>query len=69
MATPTFTRKQFTEFFRLVNMSSSAHQMDRINSRLEMPAFIKENGRETCNAMWELISGGVTPSTLDPEIK
>lgn len=69
MATPTFTRKQFTEFFRLVNMSSSAHQMDRINSRLEMPGFIKEAGRENCNAMWELISGGVTPSTLNPEIK
>lgn len=69
MATQTFTRKQFTEFFRLVNMSGSPHQMDRINSRLEMPNFIKENGRETCNAMWELISGGTTPSTLNQEIK
>lgn len=69
MATKKFTRKQFTEFFRLVNMSDSPHQMDRINSRLKMPRFIEENGRETCNAMWELISGGTTPSTLSPEIK
>lgn len=65
----TFTRKQFNDFFRLVQMSGSAHQMDRINSRLDMPAFIKATGRANCDAMYELISGGVTPTTLNPEIK
>lgn len=69
MAIPTFTRKQFTEFFRLVNMSGSPHQMDRITSRLEMPKFVEAVGRKNCNSMWALINGGVTPSTLDPEIK
>lgn len=43
--------------------------MDRINSRLEMPKFIKVVGREPCDRMWDLISGGTTPSTLDQEIK
>lgn len=59
-----FTKEEFAEFFRLVNMSDSPSQMDRINSRLEMPGFVRKTGRDKCDRMWELISGGVTPSTL-----
>ncbi|QCW18488.1 hypothetical protein bas09_0058 [Changchunvirus paulsarasin] len=61
----TFTKEQFSEFFRLVQMSGSCNQMDRINSRLDMPKFIKEHGRDKCNEMWRLIESGVTPSTLE----
>lgn len=63
-----FTEKEFEQFFRLVNMSGSADQMDRINSRLEMPKFIEAVGRKTCDRMWHLIEHyGVTPATLRSE--
>lgn len=62
-----FTKDQFSEFFRLVNMSGSSDQMDRINSRLDMPKFINEVGRETCDRMYKLITDGKTPSTLKDE--
>lgn len=60
-----FTKEQFSEFFRLVNMSGSSDQMDRINSRLDMPKFIRETGRKECDEMYNLIADGVTPSTLE----
>lgn len=62
-----FNRTQFGRFFNLVNASGSADQMDRINSRLDMPKFIKEVGRETCDRMYKLITDGKTPSTLKDE--
>lgn len=62
-----FTETEFKQFFRLVNMSGSANQMDRINSRLEMPKFIESVGRKTCDKMWSLINQGVTLETLKPE--
>lgn len=62
-----FTREQFGKFFKLVNMSRSSDQMDRINSRLDMREFIKEVGRVKCDEMHELIENGVTPATLKIE--
>ena len=62
-----FTREQFGKFFKLVNMSRSSDQMDRIDSRLDMPEFINEVGRDKCDEMYELIVNGVTPSTLKVE--
>lgn len=62
-----FNRTQFEKFFNLVLASGSPNQMDRINSRLGMPKFIKEAGREACDRMWELIEAGYTPSTLKDE--
>lgn len=50
--------EEITEFKRLVNMSASPHQMDRINSRLDMPHFVKKTGREKCQAMWEHLEAG-----------
>ena len=62
-----FTKEEFEQFFRLVNMSGSADQMQRINARLDMPAFIKSVGRPACDKMWSLIESGVTPATLTAE--
>lgn len=64
-----FTKEEFSRFFKLVEMSGSANQMDRINCRIDMPLFIKEVGRDKCDKMWELIAFGVTPSTVDKHIK
>lgn len=60
-----YTKEQFAEFFKLVSMSGSANQMDRIDSRLAMPGFIERVGRETCNEMWADIESGVTPQSLE----
>lgn len=64
-----FSKDQFVEFFNLVNKSGSPNQIDRIHARLEMPQFIEAVGKAKCDEMWELIKSGVTPSTLDSEIK
>ena len=54
MPKPTFTKQEYSRFVRLVRMSGSHNQMDRITSRLEMPKLVKELGREKCEAMWEV---------------
>ena len=59
-----FTHDEFKEFFKLVNMSGSNDQMDRINSRLSMPGFVDRVGRDKCDQMWALIEEGYTPTTL-----
>ncbi len=50
-----YTKKELKEFRKLVEMGESQNQMDRINSRLEMPNFIKRVGREKCDAMFEVL--------------
>ncbi|MEG2969485.1 MAG: hypothetical protein RSC54_24075 [Pseudomonas sp.] len=62
-----FNRTQFERFFNLVNASGSSDQMDRINSRLDMPKFVREVGRLSCDRMYALIDNGVTPSTIKEE--
>lgn len=47
-----YSKEEYRRFVRLVRMSGSHQQMDRITSRLEMPKLIKELGREKCDAMW-----------------
>lgn len=54
----TWTKEDITKFKRLVDMGASRNQMDRINSRLDMPQFIKDHGRSKCNAMYDIISSG-----------
>lgn len=54
----TWTKEDITKFKRLVDMGGSANQMDRINSRLDMPGFIKEHSREKCDAMFKVICDG-----------
>lgn len=49
-----YTKQEYSRFVRLVRMSGSHDQMDRITSRLEMPKLVKELGQEKCQAMWEV---------------
>lgn len=44
-----YTKDEYRRFKKLVEMGESRVQMDRINSRLQMPAFIEEVGRAKCN--------------------
>jgi len=50
-----YTIAQLNQFRRLVEMGESQNQMDRIKSRLEMPGFIEEVGREKCDEMIEVL--------------
>lgn len=55
MSEVNYTEEELNEFRELVELGESCHQMDRINSRLEMPKFIKRVGREKCDAMFEVL--------------
>lgn len=48
-----YTKPEIDEFRRLVELGESLRQMDRIESRLEMPRFVERVGREKCDAMFE----------------
>jgi len=50
-----YTQEELKEFRRLVQMGESSRQMDRIESRLEMPRFIEKVGRQKCDAMFEVL--------------
>ena len=56
MSDITYTDEEISEFETLVLMGESQDQMDRINSRLEMPLFIEKHGREKCDLMFKAIS-------------
>lgn len=55
MSEVNYTEEELNEFRELVELGESCHQMDRINSCLEMPNFIKRVGREKCDAMFEVL--------------
>jgi hypothetical protein len=55
-----YTQKELKEFRRLVELGESLQQMDRIESRLEMPKFIERVGREKCDAMFEQLKREVS---------
>jgi hypothetical protein len=48
----TWTDEELAEFDRLVDKVSSRNQIQRIESRFEMPKFIEKHGKEKCDAMW-----------------
>jgi hypothetical protein len=48
-----WTADELKRFKRLADLSGSPRQMDRIESRIEMPKFVKEHGKEKCDAMWK----------------
>ena len=50
-----YTKEELDEFRNLVELGESLHQMDRIESRLAMPEFIKRVGREKCDFMFEIL--------------
>ena len=53
-----YTPEEFLEFKRLVVLGESRLQMDRIESRLKMPDFIKQHGKEKCDAMFAKLCEG-----------
>ena len=58
MSEVSFTPEDMNEFTQLVILGESHDQMSRITSRLEFPAFIERVGRETCNAMFDILMEG-----------
>jgi hypothetical protein len=51
----TYTKSELNEFRKLVEMAESHDQMDRINSRFDMPKFIERVGKEKCDTMFEVL--------------
>lgn len=50
-----FTKVLLKKFDHLTMASCSSAQMERIRARLALKAFIKEHGKEKCDAMWAVI--------------
>lgn len=48
----TFTKAELKKFDNLTMATSSRHQMERITARLALNNFIKEHGKEKCDAMF-----------------
>lgn len=55
-----WTEEEMREFENLVDGASSRHQLERIHSRMHMPAFIEKHGREKCDAMFAVLTEGET---------
>ena len=53
MEKPDYTKDEFKKFKKLILMFGSRDQVTRINARLEIENFIKEHGKEKCDAMNE----------------
>lgn len=51
MSAITWTPEELAEFDKLTEMMSSQLQMYRINARIDMHKFVKEHGKEKCDAM------------------
>lgn len=54
---PTWTKEELKQFDKLVDLVSSRNQLTRIAARLDMDKFIKEHGKEKCDAMWAHLEG------------
>ena len=50
-----YTQGELDAFRSLVEKGESQNQMDRIMSRIAMPPFIEEVGREKCDEMFEVL--------------
>ena len=50
-----FTQAELDEFRDLVEASESRSQLERIRSRVDMPAFIDRVGVEKCNSMFKVL--------------
>lgn len=55
MSDPTFTAAELHKFDRLTLKLSSPKQMERLNARFKLNAFIKEHGTPKCDAVWKKI--------------
>ena len=54
----TWTDAEYAEFVRLVEMSESRSQIERIRSRVDFPDFIKKHTKEKCDAMFAHLTAG-----------
>lgn len=50
-----YDKSELDEFRRLIELTESHDQMDRIEGRMSMPAFIEKTGRDKCDAMFEVL--------------
>ena len=50
-----FTDAELKEFRDLVEAAESRNQLERIRSRMDMPKFIANAGKEKCDAMFEVL--------------
>ncbi len=50
-----WTQKQIKQFDGLIEGVSSPGQITRIESRFAMEKFVKEHGKEKCDAMWKAL--------------
>lgn len=53
-----WTEEELRQFDRLVDDVSSRDQLKRITGRIDMMAFIKEHGKEKCDAMCAYLENG-----------
>lgn len=54
--TPAWTPEELKAFERLVDEASSRDQVARIGARLDMAEFVKQHGKEKCDAMFAEIT-------------
>jgi hypothetical protein len=47
-----WTKEEIDEFDRLLDLTSSRNQMDRISGRIDLNAFVGRHGKEKCDAMF-----------------
>lgn len=47
-----YTKEQLDEFRTLVEMTESIDQMTRIQGRLDLMRFVRDNDKELCDAMF-----------------
>jgi len=50
-----YTTDELDDFRELVELGESDDQMDRIESRLQMPRFVERVGKEKCDEMFEVL--------------
>lgn len=49
---PKWTPEELKEFDRLIDMTSSRDQVQRISGRMDMRKFVDKHGKEKCDAIW-----------------
>lgn len=54
----TWKPEELAEFDRLLDMTASRNQMERISGRLDMAKFVEKHGKEKCDAMFVHLEGG-----------
>lgn len=53
-----WTKKEITEFDKLIEDVSSQDQLSRIRGRLQMQHFVNTHGKDKCDEMWNHLENG-----------